>query len=157
MLALNEIVELWHVLTMLGLIMIFMDIILWTFFMFPIGIGLLLTAVANLWIKDYVTLIYTSSGLIVLSYIPCFFLSKRASGSQNPTTSMDNYIGKTVTVTTRITPTKPGTVSVFGENWTAQSAHNDVSFEPDESVTILKVVGNRLLVTPVTQSAEPTH
>ena len=157
MLAFSEMIELWHVLTMLGLIMIFVDIFFWTFFMFPIGIGLLLTAVASLWINDTVTLIYTSSLLIVLSYIPCFFLSKHALSSQNHTTTpMDNYIGKTVTVTTQITPTKPGTVSVFGENWTAQSALKDVSFEADESVTVLKVVGNRLIVTHASHTMDHT-
>lgn len=141
--------ETWHVLTSLGLILIILDItVLMSTIVFPTGLGLLLTALASIWITNLTWLIYIGCFCIVICYLPCYFIFKRLRAeTPQAFTPMDRYIGKTVTVNTKITDKQSGEVQIYGETWRAYSAVTDVIFHPEDQAVIQNVRGNELLIT----------
>lgn len=142
--------ELWHTLALLGLILIILDVVLWTQVILPLGIGLVLTAGASLGITSNIVLTYIGTGIVALCYGVFYsvFFKLAKTSRVSAATPMDSYLGKSITILTPVTHTEPGEVTIFGERWSARSEHGGSQFQPHDPAVITKITGNQLIIGP---------
>ena len=140
--------ENWQFLLAVGLILLITDLFVVTFYLFPIGLGLILGALASVWITDLTILVYVTSAFVATMFgISRFVFLKYLSKDKDheAKTAMDGYVGKAVTVVKEIRHNKDGEVKIYGETWKASSADNQ-TFAIDESAYVQKIEGNRMLI-----------
>lgn len=142
--------DLWHILALLGLVLIILDVVLWTQVILPLGIGLVLTAAASLGITSNIILTYVGTGIVALCYGVFYsvFFKLAKSSRASAATPMDSYLGKSITILSPVSHTEPGEVTIFGEHWSAQSAHANAPMKPGDPAVITKIDGNKLIIAP---------
>lgn len=142
----NQEIMVWELFAVLGVLLILAEIFVSGFFVLPIGLAFILSAIPAALAQSWLVILST----LALSLIFLFWLFKiqlkwGVSSISIASTNVDAMIGKEVEVVQEISGSKNGYVKLYGDRWAAQSKTHK-SFSVGEKVHIIKVDGNKVLV-----------
>jgi inner membrane protein len=144
-----EIVMNWQMYLVLGLLLMIAEAFISTFFLFPIGVSLLLTALiapyANLTVElVFFSLMSILTFIFSMKYIkPRFMAKKNLSG-------VDSLVGRVVPVFEEINEsTGTGSVKVYADEWRALPTEINQVISKNERVKIDKIEGNKVYVSRI--------
>ncbi|MGB9615661.1 MAG: NfeD family protein [Fervidobacterium sp.] len=135
-----------------GIVLMIIEILTPTFFVFWFGLGSLAAAVVAYFYENTLFELLTFvvvSGILVLSTRR---LAKKITGEEVRSINVDDIIGKEAIVIERVdNKHSKGVVKVSGDLWRAVSHDDDVTFEQGEFVIIERVEGAHVVVKPKEQ------
>ncbi len=107
------------------------------------ALGGFVTAFASLFIENYIvlTLIFGVTSLSLMALLRTKVRTKLETTSVE--TSYEKILNQKAIVLEEITPTKPGSVKVSGQTWSARS---ESSHAVNEEVSIIKINGSHVIV-----------
>jgi membrane protein implicated in regulation of membrane protease activity len=135
----------WQLLTLIGIILIILEVFVPGFILLPIGVAFVVTAVFSYFIDSLsitLAILAVNCGLIFVILRKYF----RRTKSPDFTSGVDSLIGQKAKVTETINNDEnSGYVKVYSDNWRALSADDSI-IEAGTEVTIEKVDGNKVIV-----------
>ncbi|NBW99209.1 NfeD family protein [bacterium] len=137
----------YQVLGAIGFIFALLEMAVAGFFMLPIGVAFLATALVALWVPSWNILLAVLAAFEVVSFLVLrrWFTSKMPS--ELPM-NVQGMIGQECEVIETIGPQNPGYVKLYGDQWVAKSsAGREIS--KGERVVIEKIDGNKVWVKPL--------
>jgi membrane protein implicated in regulation of membrane protease activity len=138
----------YQLLASIGLLLALAELLVSGFFMLPLGVAFLLTAVVAFWIDSWNILLPVLALFEFLSFIS---LRKWFHSTPNPTpTNVDAMLGQECEVIEPIGPDSSGYVKLFGDHWAARSA-SETEITKGSRVVITRIDGNKVWVKPSTK------
>ncbi len=136
----------WQMYVAIGLALIIAEAFLSTFFLFPIGIAFMLTALAAPFVALEIELIIFTVFAILGFYVSVKFIKPKFAGKKN-LTGMDSLIGRTFPVFEEINELQgTGVIKVYADQWNALPTKSGDVIPKNEKVKIEKVEGNKVFV-----------
>lgn len=139
----------WQMYVALGLTLIILEAFISSFFLFPLGIALMLTAIAAPFVGlEIELLIFTL--LSILGFIVSIKFIKPKFASKKNLTGVDALVGKTFPVFEEINENQgTGVIKVYADEWRALPINSGDVIGKNEKVKIEKVEGNKVFVTKI--------
>ncbi len=139
----------WQMYVALGLALIILEAFVSTFFLFPLGISLMLTAVAAPFVSLEVELVIFTLLSLASFVISIKFVKPKFAAKKN-LTGVDSLVGKTFPVFEEINETQgTGVIKVYADEWRALPINSGDVIGKNEKVKIEKVEGNKVFVTKI--------
>ena len=137
--------EPWLIWVAIGIICIIIEIFTPGFLFMSFGIGAIITGMVSIVLKNVPLQILVFAIITFLVFISSRKLSKKLISKSSEETNIYALKGKKGIVVKEIPEDGRGYVKVGGEEWSAVS-ENGEKIEKDEKVIIIKVEGNKLIV-----------
>ncbi|MCK4694397.1 MAG: NfeD family protein, partial [Candidatus Cloacimonetes bacterium] len=135
----------WLIWVAIGIICIIIEIFTPGFLFMSFGIGAIITGMVSIVLKNVPLQILVFAIITFLVFISSRKLSKKLISKSSEETNIYALKGKKGIVVKEIPEDGRGYVKVGGEEWSAVS-ENGEKIEKDEKVIIIKVEGNKLIV-----------
>jgi membrane protein implicated in regulation of membrane protease activity len=135
----------WLIWVAIGIICIIIEIFTPGFLFMSFGIGAIITGMVSLVLKNVPLQILVFAVITFLVFISSRKLSKKLISKSSEETNIYALKGKKGIVVKEIPEDGRGYVKVGGEEWSAVSEDGE-KIEKDEKVIIIKVEGNKLIV-----------
>ncbi|MCK4312472.1 MAG: NfeD family protein [Candidatus Cloacimonetes bacterium] len=135
----------WLIWVAIGIICIIIEIFTPGFLFMSFGIGAIITGLVSIVLKSVPLQILVFAVITFLVFISSRKLSKKLISKSSEETNIYALKGKKGIVVKEIPEDGRGYVKVGGEEWSAVS-EDGKKIEKDEKVTIIKVEGNKLIV-----------
>ena len=149
-----SIISTWHILLLLSIVFMIAEVFVPSFIFFPLGVGLLVSAVVSIWIPDPPEIIWISAGLMAVVFFALRRVVRPLMPEKQERTAGDRYLGKQVVVVSPLDHLRSGEVTLYGESWTALSWSDQDRFVQDEVALIKGIRGNKLLLVKITEEQE---
>lgn len=141
-----EMIANWQMYVALGLLLIIIEAFISTFFLFPIGISLLFTAIAAPFLSFEAELILFAF-LCIINFVISVKILKPKFQKNKSHTGVDSLIGRIVPVFEEINEEAgTGYVKVYADEWRALPTESGQIFTKNEKVKIDKMDGNKVFV-----------
>lgn len=144
-------IEIWQIYVIIGVILMISEIFAPGFILFPIGIGVLATALFTLFIEE------TTWQIVILAIniaVALFLIRKYFHSKDSPNelkTNVENMIGKEAIVEHQIdNSNNQGYVKLYGDSWRALSSESEV-IPKGTRVKIEGIDGNKVIVSNFTK------
>ena len=138
----------WQILTIIAIISITLEIFVPSFVFFPLGVGLLISAILSIWFPDPPEIIFISAVSIFLFFVLMRYLFKLYIKQQPESGILDKYVDQQVLVIKKVSSFKKGEVQVFGEKWSAISHSSEHDFMIGDHAVVKQISGNKLVIAP---------
>ncbi|MCK4654715.1 MAG: NfeD family protein [Candidatus Cloacimonetes bacterium] len=135
----------WLIWVAIGIICIIIEIFTPGFLFMSFGIGAIITGMVSLVLKNVPLQILVFAVITFMVFISSRKLSKKLISKSSEETNIYALKGKKGFVVKEIPEDGRGYVKVGGEEWSAVSEDGE-KIEKDEKVIIIKVEGNKLIV-----------
>jgi len=117
------------------------------FVLFPIGVGILLSALVSVWVPSSPDIVWVSAVIVGVVFFSLRKIYRLFHPEKPVSTAADRYVGQRVEVMSKVDYVhKDGEVKLYGEAWTAMSLHKDEVFEKNEVAVVAAIDGNKLLL-----------
>jgi membrane protein implicated in regulation of membrane protease activity len=134
----------WAYYTIIGLALMGLEVIISGFFLLPIGLGFLLSAVFSLFIEDRSVMHFVNAICILVCVgVVRKYFKKSSPAQANPT---EDLVGREVSLETDLTPSGKAYGKIFGESWVVVSEDTTASYKQSEQAVIVAIDGNKLIV-----------
>ncbi len=134
----------WQLLASLGIIMMAFEVFVPGFIMLPIGIALLLTSGASLFVTGWLPLLFILGFNLLVVFIYIKKVLKLKIAKSDYSTNTDNMVGQEVEVTEDINEGQSGYVKLYGDRW--QATLDMGSASTGDKLKIVQVDGNKVVV-----------
>ncbi len=134
----------WQLLALFGILFVLGEVFVSGFFMLPIGLAFLLTAVFSLWVKNWAVLLAVLAVLQVALFL-FFQRTFKKKDRPAPALNAEGMIGAECEVTEEIPIEGLGYVKLYGDRWQAKSPATTI-LKKGEKVIIVGLDGNKVIV-----------
>ena len=134
----------WQYYVFFGLLIMIMELFSPTFFLLPIGIGVMFSGIFTFWIDDRTSMHFVTAICIVISVVLMrrFFKTSK-SGLPTP---MEDIIGKEIQLECDLKAGVRASGKIYGESWTVIAENESEEFSTGDIAIIVKVVGKKLVI-----------
>lgn len=142
----------WQYYVLIGTVVMILEIFVPSFFLFPIGVGIMISGVFTLWIEDRPTMHVVTALCILASLYVMRRMIKRKSSEMPP--PVGDLVGRDVVLESHLQPGVKAFGKIFGESWTLVPEREDEEFDVGESAVIVGIDGNKLIIKKKTKEGE---
>lgn len=144
-----EVIFSWQTYVALGLGLIILEAFVSTFFLFPLGISLLVVALIAPFVSLEVELITFGVLSVINFYVSLKFLKPHFMGKKQ-LTGVDSLVGRVVSVFEEVNENAgTGQVKVYADQWRALPTEMGQVIPKNEKVIIDRIDGNKVFVSKV--------
>jgi membrane protein implicated in regulation of membrane protease activity len=134
----------WAYYTIIGIVLMGLEVVVSGFFLLPIGLGFLISAVFSLFIEDRSAMHIINAICILICFIVVRKFFKKSSPIQ--ATPTEDLVGREISLETSLEPHGKAYGKIFGESWVVISENASESFNQFETAIIVSIDGNKLIV-----------
>lgn len=144
-----EVLFSWQTYVALGLGLIIFEAFVSTFFLFPLGVSLLLVAIIAPFVNLEIELITFGVLSVINFYVSLKFLKPHFMGKKQ-LTGVDSLVGRVVSVFEEINEeANTGQVKVYADQWKALPTEMGQVIPKNDKVIIDRIDGNKVFVSKV--------
>lgn len=134
----------WQYYVFTGIFIMILEVFAPTFFLIPIGLGVMVSGVFTLWVSDRSSM-YVITALCIIASVIIMRRLIRFPKSSLPT-PVESLLGQEIEVESDLKPGLKAFGKIYGESWMLVPEQREQEFNAGERAVIVAVDGNKLII-----------